>query len=186
MPNALPVNLISFTGRTQENENHLEWKVVNERNFSHYELEKSINDTEFNLLAQLPASGKNEVSLSFYNDKTPATLSYYRLKMIDNDGSFNYSNVISLHRNLKDFEVKNVYPNPTTNTATIIYDSENDVTINFEITDVLGVNLGTINAEAKSGVNTQIINLSDFPAGIYFITIKNGLNDTIIKRIIKE
>jgi hypothetical protein len=92
---ALPVELISFGANVHDNKINLTWKTANEKNFSHFELQKSNDATEFGSIATVNANKS-----IYYNfaDQNPATGSnYYRLKLVDQDGSAKYSKIIAIN-----------------------------------------------------------------------------------------
>lgn len=98
---ALLVNLISFTANKVEKGVNLSWKVSAEKSFSHYEVERSSNAREFGQIARVNASGK-----SIYNslDTKPMNgFNYYRLKMVDLDGTYKYSNLVSINNDTVQF-----------------------------------------------------------------------------------
>jgi hypothetical protein len=106
----LPVSLISFAGTDFNGDAKLVWKTATEDNFKHFELEKQTALGQFVGLANILAKGNN--SNYAYTDKLTAGANYYRLKMVDKDGSIAYSNIVKLQggENLK----LTIYPNPVT------------------------------------------------------------------------
>ncbi|NNV54021.1 PKD domain-containing protein [Limnovirga soli] len=98
-PNALPVNLISFTAFNSGDKNTLQWKSGSEINSNRYELERSFDGRNFEKFASV-ASKNNPTGATYtYSDNialVKINTFYYRIKMVDNDGSFKYSQVINL------------------------------------------------------------------------------------------
>jgi hypothetical protein len=107
-----PLVLQSFTGYEELNHNILEWATASEFNTSHFELERSADNLLFTSIASVPASGYSSSVISYsQRDYAPFNGSnFYRLKMIDMDGSYKYSNTIEL--NFEHDIYANVYPNP--------------------------------------------------------------------------
>ncbi|MCS6968842.1 MAG: LamG-like jellyroll fold domain-containing protein [Cytophagales bacterium] len=106
----LPAELVEFTARRANWQVIVHWKTASEINFNHFVLEKSYNGEEFFTIAQLPSKG---VSGGVYShvDGEPRRINYYRLKMIDIDGSYQYSKMIAV--SLDDWQpALRVYPNP--------------------------------------------------------------------------
>jgi hypothetical protein len=123
----LPVRLLSFIGKSTPNGNIFNWKTSNETNFSHFEIERSDDAKAYKKIGEVLGS-KSESYEYFDNSsltwlRTPLNLSliYYRLKMLDIDGKFSYSKIISIENSLSESkEVGSFYPNPATgNTSTI-------------------------------------------------------------------
>ncbi len=94
----LPTTLLNFEGHLQQNNILLQWSTSYEFNSSHFELEKSFNGTSFHNIANIPAAGNsNTIQQYSFLDQNPLTESnYYRLKMVDGDGHFIYSQTILL------------------------------------------------------------------------------------------
>ncbi|MEM9929655.1 MAG: T9SS type A sorting domain-containing protein, partial [Bacteroidota bacterium] len=109
----LPLDLLSFTGEARNKTNLLTWTTANAEDFSHFVVQRSPDGRgPWSVLAQpdLQASGEHE-----YIDELPLPSAYYRLKMIDLDGTFSYSEVIFLeHFSGEDAGAMQVYPNPST------------------------------------------------------------------------
>jgi len=94
----LPVVILNFDGRLQQNGILLEWSTSSEFNSSHFEIEKSLDGKSFSKIAKITAAGNSNTTTQYsYTDQgTPSELNYYRLKMVDIDGHFIYSQTILL------------------------------------------------------------------------------------------
>ena len=112
---------------------------------------------------------------SFLHEQPAGGINYYRLKQLDTDGAFEYSNVISVIMNAGN--ELSIFPNPTGGRLTIAGAEMDDASL--EITD----NLGQVIRRTK--LSTQNIDISDLPNGIYIFTIKTE-DQTILKKIFKE
>eukprot|EP01035_Chromulina_nebulosa_P003330 gene3330-4540_t len=92
---SLPVSLLSFTGNSASNGKALlQWQTATEENFSHFELEKSTNLQYYSKVVNVAAKGNN--SNYGYTDNIGNGITYYRLKMVDKDGTVAYSNVVAI------------------------------------------------------------------------------------------
>jgi hypothetical protein len=99
----LPVHLISFTGEALPNYNKLQWQVSDEVNMSRYELEKSSDGSNFKKTLSIPSGNNPLLSTYTYNDPVTGNGSfYYRLKSVNMDESYLYSEVICIRRNSKE------------------------------------------------------------------------------------
>jgi hypothetical protein len=117
---ALPVTLASFDGELIVGHVQLNWISVNETSFDHYELEHSSDVNSWNILISVPARNQgNEVSNYEYIHMNPVNgTNYYRLKLVDHDGSFTYSNTVQVfHDNGEVF----VQPNPFSQSTNIVF-----------------------------------------------------------------
>ena len=108
----LPIRLISFAATDIGNSIQLKWVTAMERNFSHFELEKSTGNLTFIPIAHIDGKGGLEVITSYiYLDSLPQNgKNYYRLKAVDHDLTFEYSPVV-VAESKTDKQIV-VYPNP--------------------------------------------------------------------------
>lgn len=98
VPGVLPVVLAAFNGSLQGNNALLQWTTASEHNSHHFELERSPDGIQFQRVALLAAAGESQSALHYsYTDRSmlPAK-NYYRLKLVDKDGSAVYSQVLLL------------------------------------------------------------------------------------------
>ncbi|MEO7046936.1 MAG: T9SS type A sorting domain-containing protein, partial [Ferruginibacter sp.] len=111
---ALPVTIVSFTGDQENNVVHLHWQVTNEININKYQLEKSLDANHFSLFAERPAVADAISATYLATDESPAVgTNYYRLKIVDNNGKYTYSQVIKVQVAAQKSSIS-VFPNPIT------------------------------------------------------------------------
>ena len=168
----LPINLLSFDGTNKGEYNNLNWVTDNEVNFSHFVLEKSIDGFNFNPMTEIPSNGLSSRSNYTSNDYNPYQLTYYRLKSIDLDGTYNYSNVIAI-------EIKGeinsgvLYPNPTSDIINYGFTSEENEILEIKVLDMVGKVVIRNEVELNVGNNKIPINLTELISGNYTIVIKH-------------
>ncbi|RYF97406.1 MAG: hypothetical protein EOO00_00200, partial [Chitinophagaceae bacterium] len=110
----LPVKLISFSGTIDAGAS-LQWITENEKSFSHFEIQFSEDGNKFYGVGKISANGGNGRQTYNFNSKvTHAGIHYYRLKMVDNDGKFIYSKIITLRRSENNNAGISIFPNPAT------------------------------------------------------------------------
>lgn len=104
----LPVTLVKFTSQNDNDQAELSWETSMETNFSHFEIEKSLKGKSFfNIGSVAPKSNGIYQYFPMQNERQ----AYYRLKMVDKDGSFGYSRIVSVF--LKEYaSLAVIYPNP--------------------------------------------------------------------------
>ncbi len=115
---ALPLNLLSFTASYNGTAAQLQWSTTNEINVQKYVVQKSKDGINFTTIGEVNAT--NRVATNNYSFTDAETLIgkvYYRLKNIDVNGTFKYSNIVSI--NTKQGKNVQVYPNPASNVITI-------------------------------------------------------------------
>ncbi|WP_192579156.1 BspA family leucine-rich repeat surface protein [Dyadobacter aurulentus] len=113
---ALPVTLISFTGKSQENGVLLTWETASETSNAGFEIEKSADARTFDKIGFVDGAGDTKLRKTYhFKDINPLPTTYYRLKQLDyaadgSDGKFEYSRIISVKQSEEQIVV---YPNPT-------------------------------------------------------------------------
>lgn len=181
--NTLPLTLTSFTGKTGNSGADLSWTTASEENFNGFEIQRRSDDSEFSKTAFI-AGGKSNYN---FTDLSPLNgNNYYRLKMIDNDGTFKYSEVVAVKYTLSSNQVTlSVYPNPVTDILNLSFNAETMSKALATLVDVQGRTVKAVSFEANTGTNTATINVADVNSGSYFLNVT--LNGSLIgtKKIIK-
>ncbi|HRG01580.1 MAG TPA: T9SS type A sorting domain-containing protein [Bacteroidia bacterium] len=169
----LPVELISFDGISANSYNNIFWKSAVEINFHHYELESSENGTSFSRIADIqPIGNQNSINSYEYLDfNFFKPITYYRLKMVDQDNSFRYSNVIAIeYGSIKENKIT-VYPNPASNELYISLLSSNQKNAAINIFDIYGRVLYKQELDLSNGFENAYINTSEFASGTYIVNV---------------
>ncbi len=156
----LPLQLIDFKGVVREDEAHLYWTIASAKNVSHFEIEKSFDATSFSTLRQITLSKQENYD---YTDITFSKNTYYRLKIIDFDGRYEYSKIIFLQN---PDDVIRIFPNPTNDFLTI---QINDYNQPFELINQLGQPI------LKGTQLPKTLKIDDLQTGVYFLRINNTL-----------
>jgi hypothetical protein len=173
----LPVSLLNFSAKEQAGNIQLNWQTENAINFSHFEIEHSVDGINFKQIAFLSSSEK-----SYLHYKPTATENYYRLKMVDKDGKFSYSSIVKVQIK-KNLSVQ-VYPNPVKDITKVTVNSNKVQTATIFITDAAGKTIFKENKQLLMGLNDFTINTSLFIVGVYdlsVVTDSNKENFKIIK-----
>jgi hypothetical protein len=170
---ALPVELISFQARNMGKTNLLTWQTATEKNSSHYDIERSADGRSFGKIGNVKAYNQDNQSYTFTDD-TPLKLGYYRLKMVDNDGSFTFSKIISIKK-AEGSKVK-IYPSVTNGFLTV------EGAKSFEILNTIGQ---TVLSE-QSSIPNALVNISHLENGFYFIRVENTEGDIFTEKIVKQ
>lgn len=183
----LPIELILFKGTPIDNKVKLEWTTLTEKNNESYIVERSLDALSFEEIGSIPGSG-NSYTLKDYSiyDKNPLrNIAYYRLKQIDFDKSYSYSDIISVKRN-GSHDIK-VFPNPFSNQIIIEMDSDkNNVIDSVFIIDARGVQLKNLTTDTSETSNNILLNVKDLSTGIYIMQINLSSSEIIRRKIIKN
>lgn len=159
----LPSILTHFTINKNSTFVSLNWITTTEINSKSFEVERSIDGKNFTAIGTVEAKGFAS-DYSFIDVKPFVGLNYYRLKMVDKDGKFEYSEIKTIKfGNSFKFEM---YPNPAKSTVNILVDKLNSKAI-LIITNIYGKQL--YNQLLNDGNN--VININSFSKGIYLVNI---------------
>ncbi len=181
----LDAGLTEFTGQVIQNNAALSWTVTTTDNLNQFEIEKSINGRDFNKIATIPAGNAGVLSKYDFTDPEKITgVTYYRLKLVGDNGMFMYSPVITLSNKKIEFEIRSV-SNPVTDNLFIDYMIPDESKVTFKIYDVFGNLIKQEQLMGKQGWNNNNLDiLQNIPQGMYILSVSNH-NKVINKRIIK-
>lgn len=167
----LSVKLTDFGVAHQGALARIKWSSSDEVAFSHYVVERSIDGVGFSAIGTVAASGRGG-NYSLDDHALPqATKLYYRLKMVNNNGTFTYSRVVLINLNAGEVTVR-VYPNPVVNSANVQFVTTTSERVIIRLYDAGGQVVVQQNQFAQAGTNTvQLNNLNNLPAGTYLIEV---------------
>lgn len=183
--NPLPVDLILFSAKQQERVIQIEWRTSSENNSDHFILEKSTDGIQFNPIAKLNAKGNSkDISYYDYTDRFPTNgLQYYRLKQVDLNGTYEYSETILVSYFGQSIFEPMLYPNPVIEGYLLLTLPENEQLLSISYLDkgVKSIKALTVpgNDRDYRCIVSQLIN------GIYIIQIQTN-KSTYTKKIIIE
>jgi len=171
---SLPIELLSFTVKPENNTITISWATTSETNNNYFTVEKFDESNYYETVVIINGAGNSNSLLNYTAiDIDPSSgVSYYRLKQTDFDGKFSYSNLVKV-----DFEKSldiNIYPNPFITNATImITDASQMNNYELRIYDVLGTEvMNTIIIKQLTAIETN-----NLPSGIYSYNVfKNDKN----------
>jgi uncharacterized repeat protein (TIGR01451 family) len=183
MPCTLPITLSFFGGEYINSTVKLTWKVETQANFSHFEIERSTDGRNFNAIGNVTLSS-NDLYNYFDLNLTSGSIYYYRLKMIDIDGNFKYSNIVVIRVNGSKNKII-IYPNPANDfiNAELGGNAKGDYSI--QLIDITGRTVSTktvINAQRNQLITIQRAGLAN---GVYVLKIESShYNETILSKVI--
>ena len=185
---SLPVELVSFTAKLLSNENVLlEWKTASSLNNYGFEIEKSYPKLDTWEKIGFVESYGDPSSLAEYSftDATHHMLTNvkYRLKAIDYDGSFQYSDVIEINTGPMIYELSQNYPNPFNPSTKIKFTIpsitmsgvEVTVSVKLKVYDVLGNEVAVlVDEEKEAGIYEAEFSAADLASGIYIYRLQTA------------
>jgi hypothetical protein len=162
---ALPITLIDFKGQKAKQGNLLTWETAEEVNASHFEVEHSPTATAFATLGQVQALGDNS-GYNFLHNTTDKGVQFYRLKMVDLDGSYQYSKIVSVFAKGQALPLS-LYPNPTSGMLTLRMDGEAVESGSLEIFNVFGQKVFELPGLGVGDGDEVELDIRAFPPGVY-------------------
>ncbi len=172
-----PVELTGFNAIFDDGKVVLNWQTATETNNKGFEVQKS-NGSEFQTIGFVQGNGTSTEQHSYsYTDNNVAQGNYsYRLRQVDFDGSFKFSNEIKVEVNVPlQFSLRQNYPNPFNPTTQIKYSVPQSSQVQIKVFDILGnVIKILINEEKPTGTYELTWNAANLPSGIYFYRIQAG------------
>jgi hypothetical protein len=174
----LPVILTSFNAANEGMSTKLIWNATEENGVANYVIEKSTDGRTFTAIGSVNATSQK--SYTFIDASAAGDNSYYRLKMVDIDGAYKYSYIVSIKSKLN--TNISLSPNPVINNLMIQHPK---VTTESHIR-VINAN-GQLLKDVKLAANAVIsnIDMSGFTSGLYHIVFKGG-SDMFTKTVIKK
>lgn len=180
----VPVELVSFTAKTEFRDVYLTWSTATESNSSHFEIERrKENEADWISAGRVGSSGTStEIkNYSFVDKNINSGKYYYRLKAVDYDGTFEYSETVEAEVEMPDkFSLEQNYPNPFNPSTTIKYALPFDGFVAIKIYNAVGQEVTKlINGNIKAGYhevswNGRNSSNVSLPSGVYFYRIESG------------
>jgi hypothetical protein len=187
-PVVLPVTLEYFTGTQNNGINLLNWKANCTSDRVTFEVERSSDGVHFVTVATINAD-QLRCSQPFDNtDYHPLSgINYYRIKVIDPNDKYYYSNTISLLVKAKGFEIVNISPNPVANeNAVLRINIGEKAQVSIVIADLTGRIVGTQTAQLLTGLNQVTLDTRQLARGAYQVTTYAPGQTPKTTRLIKQ
>lgn len=181
----LPIKLQYFSAVEKNNKVVVNWKASSENLMEYFEIERSTDGVQFDKLETIKVNGFGTYNYSF-TDVTPVNgRGFYRLKLINIDGRFTYSDIVNVKLALKDVYLNLLYPKVASSEINLLITANKNADAVLQIVNVQGAVVKKIAFNLTAGSNKIPIDVNSFPAGNYFIRIHiNG--DLFTERFIKQ
>ena len=174
----LPVNLTSFNASLNAGKANVSWGAATEVNVKGYSVEKSLDATNFSEIGFVNAT--NAGNYSFADNQLKSGNNYYRLKVIDKDGSFKFSQVVVI-KNMSAVKAE-LFPNPAVNNLTVNH-SKAEVGAVIHIVNIEGRLVKNINVLA--GATQTALNVSDLVKGNYMMVFESN-GEKVVSKFTKQ
>jgi len=174
----VPVELISFAGKIGNNVVILEWITASELNNYGFEVLRSFDENNWERIGFIPGKGTTtEKSYYTFEDQLERPIQFYRLKQIDYNGNWNYSNSIKITSDNipKEYNLYQNYPNPFNPSTILKYSIVKKGEVKLTIYDILGREVSVLVNEVKDpGYYEVNFNASNLASGVYFYRLVAG------------
>ncbi|MBX9850599.1 MAG: T9SS type A sorting domain-containing protein [Cytophagaceae bacterium] len=164
---------------------YLHWTTFSEVNNDHFEIEKSSNGSDFITAGIVKGAGNSNVILMYnFTDESPYHgKNFYRLKQVDADGKFSYSNIIFIDN--QQTITSSIYPNPADENISLKIMAADGGNGTISIVNVLGETLLSGELLLQPGENIFTISASALPSSFYFVNISYENKNEVHKLIRK-
>jgi len=181
-----PLTLLDFTAKANnEKQVLLQWRTTNEVNSNKFVVERSADGVAFETIGNVTSN--NTAGMNYYQllDQQPLNgINYYRLKQVDKDGKYSYSNIVAVNLNSSITKVA-LTPNPARDRIKLQVDAAKASAYTITIADAIGRSMHVMTKTLRQGNNTIDVSVDGLQAGTYFMIIRSGA-DSYVQRFVKE
>lgn len=178
----IPLDLISFSAKKITNEAAVSvtWQTVNEHDVRYFEVERSTDGRTFANIATVAARNTKNINDYTFIDKPPLTnIQYYRLKMLDFDGSTTYSKTVSVTDTKS--PIRSLKINPSVSSDFLNIETISNETAILTVVDIFGRIVMTQKIDANEAMVTNKLDISNFPNGVYTVILSNTSGQSVGK-----
>ncbi len=185
-----PVTLTAFSARHKGAGVSIDWTTSQELNNNYFQVERSSDgSSNWSVIATVIGAGNSQVVRNYNSyDATPLSgVNYYRLKQVDNDGKFTYSNTVAVKMDLQKMGVS-VLTNPFYNTLSVNFESSTSQMVTARLVDITGKQLAVERWSLENGsTKKEFSSVNGLQHGMYILSIvnKNGeilFNGKVVKQ----
>jgi hypothetical protein len=176
----LPVLLTDFNANLSGNDVNVSWTTQQETNSDHFEIERSEDGVKWELIGTVAAKGNSSIVSNYsFNDNAPLSgINYYRLKMVNIDNSYNYSD-IKIVRTTAVSKIS-FFPNPAQSFVNVsLVQSENETSI-----QLLNISGQILKEQKVSGATTVTFNVEQYARGMYVLRVMNSDGTSVSNKIV--
>lgn len=175
-----PVKLSSFTGTKSNNNVLLNWTTFTESNNKGFYVERSKNGVEWSTVTFVKGSGNSSSAKEYTTlDRNPFKgVNYYRLKQVDEDNKFTYSQTISVKFSEANSTGFSLYPNPAKNNLFISIDDLQNASATIKLINVQGQVMQSMIVNKTAGSTNVTLNVASLAPGMYILQLQDG---TVLK-----
>jgi hypothetical protein len=185
----LPITMLDFTGQAQGKESLLNWSTAQEQNSDYFSVERSQDGVHFTAIGQVSAAHNSDQTVNYsFTDPSPFTgNNYYRLNMVNMDGTSGYTGIVVVNFN-SSAQVVVVYPNPAHGSFQLLFKNMKAGTYGLTLLNAAGQTVMAKNIQASSPTSySETVGVSpNLAAGTYLVRIVDAQSISYITRIVIE
>lgn len=164
----LPVNLLAFTASKGANKVILNFSTTNETNLASFEVERSADGSSFSKIGTVAADGTNGTHNHTFTDGQPLPAqSYYRLAMVNSNGSYTYSNIVAIRYDKNSFIT--IFPNPAKDIVNVQLQLPAGP-VSLQVIDMMGHLVKSVRLQSSGDALSTAIDISGLARGQYYIS----------------
>ena len=177
-PGIIPVELVSFSAFADNNTIVVKWQTATELNSNYFDVERKVSGSEWNSIGRVNAAGNSTsiVDYRFVDVNPDGSVLIYRLKQVDLDGSFTYSQEVEVNTAMPTaFSLSQNYPNPFNPTTKINYTIPFDSKVAISVYSVTGeLVMELVNDFVTAGSHHVDFDGSNLASGMYIYKMTAG------------
>ncbi|MEO1435496.1 MAG: T9SS type A sorting domain-containing protein, partial [Bacteroidota bacterium] len=185
----LPIELVDFSGDSENCQHQLSWTTATERSNDYFSVEQSFDGLQFSQIGRVEGAGNSDqaIDYGFELELLVNEPAYYRLRQVDEDGTYAFSDVIRLESDCGQpvASVVEVFPNPVTKALRINGMSNQQGKGIAIIYNSLGAKVKTEAFDLPEGKFIRTIDVKDLPTGSYFIHFQGTSNELSVQQFQK-
>lgn len=189
---SLPVELTTFTAAVKNTAISdvvvLEWRTVGETNNLGFDVERSLDGKTFEKLGFVPGAGSTNLARAygFTDTKVAVNTYFYRLKQLDRNGAYTYSDVREVEVTApQNYELTQNFPNPFNPRTEIVFRVQHEGLVSLKVYDLLGREVQTlVNEKRAAGIHRVSFDAHDLPSGVYLYSITMGTFHDVKKMLL--
>ena len=180
----LPVELLYFIADPQQNQVELDWATGSEEDNAYFEVERSKDGFNWENIDKVSGAGNSNTEIRYESiDKQPIPgLSYYRIKQVDYDGTYTYSDIETVNYTTREAAEIDIYPIPTSDHIYVESSTSLDQT---QVRLLNNVGQAMTVSTIENGTYRVGLDLSNLAKGMYFLQLTEGDHQTTRKIFVK-
>lgn len=169
-----PVTLTEFAAEDQNQKVRLRWTTFTETNNEEFYVERSSDGENFTPIQRVAGAGNSvrEINYEVYDTTPLEGNSHYRLKQVDFDGAYTYSDIVTVSRGV-DFSLMDVFPSPASSTDQVRMrlSLEKDQKVQVRVSNLVGQQVMFEEYDLRQGIQTLDLPPHNWSAGVYYVKV---------------